>query len=92
MLVISKEQKVEKSERYGIMVKDSDQIGQLSKLCLTDFFLRFIISGACQLLWGEKSCTVMSFPEVGREKKRAVKRLLSSTNVSGEPNGTEVKS
>lgn len=37
------EQKVEK-KKYGVVVKDSDQIGQLSKFCLIDFFFFFCVS------------------------------------------------
>lgn len=64
--------KSRKEKKYGVVVKDSGQIGQLSKLCLIDFFffLCFIISGACQLLWGEKQCAVMSFPEEGKKKRQ----------------------
>lgn len=64
------EQKVEK-KKYGVVVKDSDQIGQLSKFCLIDFFffLCFIFSGACQLLWGE-NCALMSFIEEGKIKRQ----------------------
>lgn len=63
------------------MVKDGDQIGQLSKLCLIDFFFScvslFLGSVICS---GERNCALMSFPEEG--EKKAVKRLLSSANVS----------
>ena len=92
--IIFKWNKKQKRKKYGVTVRDSDQIGQLSKLCLIDvsfffFFLCFIILGACQLLWGEKLCS-HEFSRGG--EKKAVKRLLSSTNVSCEPNGTGVKS
>lgn len=73
--------KSRKGEKNGVVVKDSDQIGQLSKLCLIDIFPVFhYFWGLSVALGTEKQCAVMSFPKEG--EKKAVKRLLSSTNVS----------
>lgn len=73
------EHKVEKRKKKWSR-KDSDQIGQLPKLCLIDFFSMFHYFWGLSIDLGmKKQCAVMSFPE---EKKKGVKRLLSSTNVS----------
>lgn len=64
------EQKVEKEKKNGVVVKDSDQIGQLSKLCLIDFFPVFhYFWGLSVALGTEKQCAVMSFPEEGGKRQ-----------------------
>lgn len=44
--------KSRKEKKYGVMVKDSGQIGQLSKLCLIDFFFSCV-----SLFLGPVSCS-----------------------------------
>lgn len=74
------EQKVEK-KKYGVVVKDSDQIGQLSKFCLIDFFFSvFHFFWGLSVALGRELCSYEFYR--GGENKKAVKRLLSSTNVS----------
>lgn len=72
-----------RKEKKRVLVKDSDQIGQLSKLRLIDFFSMFhYFWGLSVVLRTEKQCAVMSFPEEKRGKKKQLKGFLSSTNVS----------
>lgn len=66
------ETKGRKGKKNGVVVKDSDQIGQLSKLCLIDICSVFhYFWGLSVALGTEKQCAVMSFPK--EEGKRQLK-------------------